>query len=244
MIILYYIEVKFMVNNSEETIIDTDYKDTSNSREINGKPILYTTSQVANMLDITDSALRFYCKKFKDFIQPEMSGSHRRFTDHNIEQLKHVIKLKEEGLTIGQIQEYGSLKDKGKLEKQIVNHEPVAMKVIATEVAYEIAFQLEDFKEQLKQEMLNGMMMAKNELEIAITSAVDSKLDEKFNKNAEQFKSYIDQKEIEAKQRDHEMMDFLKNSLEQRQQQFLQQQEEKTKKSFLSKIFNSKSNNK
>ena len=57
--------------------------------------LFYNTSEVAEMLDINASKVRFYEKEFK--LNFERSGRDRRITLKDIERLKKIIEEKEKG---------------------------------------------------------------------------------------------------------------------------------------------------
>lgn len=57
--------------------------------------LYYNTSEVADMLDINASKVRFYEKEFK--LNFERSGRDRRITLKDVERLKKIIEEKEKG---------------------------------------------------------------------------------------------------------------------------------------------------
>jgi DNA-binding transcriptional MerR regulator len=83
------------------------YDNESNKeKNIRGKALYFGTSQVADILNIPDSKVRYYTNVFDDILHIEISNKQRRYTQSDIDKMKFMIELKEEGMTIKQIQEY------------------------------------------------------------------------------------------------------------------------------------------
>ena len=221
-----------------ENFIDTDFTETnSNNDEINGKPLYYMTSQVATILNETDSTIRFWCSKFKDILKIEMTGSHRRFKEEDIKKLKYIKKLlREENFSIQQVQEYGCQKDKSIIKKKIQNQDPLAIQSLATSIAIEVGGQLEDFKLMIRDQLIEEMKNNQKEMKEYLAVSINEKLDEKLDGVLTEFKSYIDTKEHEANVRDRELIDLMKNRLDEHKN--LQEQVEQEKnKHWWNKIF-------
>lgn len=225
--------------------IDVEFEEDTSTRYINGKPIYWNTSQVAEQLGIESSAVRYYCDCFSDFIKVKRSGRNRKFTDKNIEQLKFIKKLlKEDNLTIEQAKEFLSLKDTSKLEHKIENEEPLPAKILATMVSKQLSEQLENIKVQIIEEIIGTIntnfeyqseiqQQTKVELKDCIAVTVDEIVTETLDNSLKEFKATLDIKEQEANKRDIEMLDLLHKNLEARRQEDLQKQN----KGFFSRLF-------
>jgi len=194
---------------NEDDIVDVEYTE----NKIKGKPLYYTTSQVANILgDTSDSAVRFYCTKFKSILNLDMAGTHRKFKQEDIDKLKYIKKLlKEDGFSVSQVQEYAS-EDLNEIENKVANKDPLALQSLATALSLEMGIQLEDFKLAMAKELENH----KNELNDMIATTVDDIVTEKMDVRLNEFKSYMDEKELSAKTRDLEMIDLMRSNMEKR----------------------------
>jgi excisionase family DNA binding protein len=58
--------------------------------------LFYTTNEVAEMLGVTASKIRFYEKKFK--LRFERSGRDRKLTKKDIDKLREIIEVKSSGI--------------------------------------------------------------------------------------------------------------------------------------------------
>lgn len=172
------------------------------TRQINGKPMYYTTSQVASQIDETDSTVRYYCLKFKDVLHIETKGTHRRFTEENIEQLKYIKKLlKEDNMTIKQATEFLSEKDPAEIERRVGNSDPIAVQAIASAISLQvkdvIKEALSEFEANQEREMIEnfrlfaGAVLESQEKELGkIIDKIDSSTEERIKSVEEIFKNF------------------------------------------------------
>lgn len=220
--------------------IDTDFNEVKEDNIINGRKLYYSTSQVSQMISETDSTIRFWCSKFKDIIKIEMSGSHRKFSEDNIEKLKYIKRLlREDHFSINQVIEFAG-KDIPSNEIKIQNQEPMAMKALASAIMIEVGAELEDYKlmikEDLIQEIKQGFIDQKKLQEndkVELRDFIAVAIQDNFDNKLTELKGIIDTKEMEATKRDTEMLDFMKKNMEDRK--LINTESEK--KGFFKKIF-------
>lgn len=222
--------------------IDVEFEEDTSTRYINGKPIYWNTSQVAEQLGIESSAVRYYCDCFSDFIKVKRSGRNRKFTDKNIEQLKFIKKLlKEDNLTIEQAKEFLTVKDSDVMQHKIEKEEPLPTTVLANMIGNQISQQLDDMKIQIVEDLIQKMnvnfqyqneiqQQIKEDLKNYIAITIDNKLETKFD----DFKATLDLKEQETTKRDNEILDLLHKNLEARKQE---NELQRQNKGFFSRLF-------
>ncbi|AUN01652.1 hypothetical protein RSJ19_01355 (plasmid) [Clostridium botulinum] len=75
-----------------------------------------------------------------------------------------------------------------------------------------------------------------DKLHETIALTVDEIVSEKLDKSVSEFKCYVDEKERQATKKDTEMLDMLKNNMEERKKQQEELEAEK-KKSFWGRLF-------
>lgn len=231
-----------MNSNEEFKAIDVDYDEVT-EKNIRGRALFYSTSQVATILDVADSKVRYYTKVFDDLLHIEISNKQRRYTDDDIEKLKFLVSLKEDGLTIKQIQEYCEEIDwddnKG---IQIKEDNPLHIQTVAKALAEEQSKLMESFKSDLlrtlKENMQNQYSMIenfgvnlKNEIKEEVALTVDDVVSEKFEEQKCFIQNMLDEVELTQRNRDLELIDKLQNSLIDKKTK-----EEHTKKGFLSRL--------
>ena len=221
-----------------------DYQDVEYTEEqtIRGEALYYSTGQVAKMLGVRDSAIRYYTAEFKDILDIEIVNKQRKFTKTDIEKMKFMLGLKKEGMSIKQIQEYCQEVDFDSEDGiQIKESNPLSIQTLAKALLEEQERQLEIFKEDMTskiQGIMNDVIdmnvrnneKLKEDIVITVDEIVSDKMDSKLN----DLKSYIDQRELEYKKQDEEKMDTLRKSMEDTKKNT----ELNSKKGIWSRIFN------
>lgn len=207
--------------------IDVEFEEDTSTRYINGKPIYWNTSQVAEQLGIESSAVRYYCDCFSDFIKVKRSGRNRKFTDKNIEQLRFIKKLlKEDNLTIGQAKEFLTVKDSDVMQHKIEKEEPLPTTVLANMIGNQISQQLDDMKIQIVEDLIQKMSINfqyQNEIQQQIKEDLKNyiaiTIDEKLDTSLQEIKSCLESQEQLAQQRDTELLDKLRKGMEEHRKQ-------------------------
>lgn len=198
-----------------DKVYDVDFQEidkknsSENDRNIRGKKLYYSTSQVADLLGETDSKIRYYASVFQGILKIETINKQRRFTEQNIEQLKFITELKNEGMTLKQIQEYCEEVDFD-TEKgvQVRESNPLSIQTLAKALMEEQQKQMTIFKQELMEKVSmelkiqietikdnSDLSHEKIRQEVALT--VDELLSDKVTTELNDFKSYINKKEEE-----------------------------------------------
>ena len=234
---------------NNDNIQDVDYIEVPD-KTIRGESLYYSTSQVAKILDLSDSKVRYYSTVFADILNIEFHNKQRRFTKADIDKLRFLTELKEEGMTIKQIQEYCQEVDfENGGEIQVKETNPLSIQTLAKALTEQQQLAIE------KQNQVINMLLNKiTDMELVITESernIKSEIastQESFQERMSivlqevvvdtcknEFQSFIDQRELDYKNRDNEIIDALKKHMEDSQRKF---EENNAKKSFWSRIFN------
>lgn len=209
---------------NNQNVQDVDYIEVPD-KTIRGEALYYSTNQVAKILDLSDSKVRYYTTVFADILNIEFHNKQRRFTKVDIDKLEFLVKLKNDGMTIKQIQEYCQEVDfETGGEIQIKESNPLSIQTLAKALLEQQQLMLEEFRKDLSEDIRK---------EVAIT--VDERLDEKLdNFKSDLLQAVVDQKELEFKQHDEILLDNLRKHMEENQKKFEEQQ---SKKSFWNRLF-------
>lgn len=246
-------------NNNPENkkkYVDIDYEEIS-EKQINGKPLYYSTKQVAEILQEPTSRIRYWCDCFDVFLNIQRSGQNRQFTEQDIEKLKYIRKLlKKDGLTINQVKEYCSEKDVTMLQEQVKSQDPIALQALATAIMTEMETRIQLIQKKIIEDIT--IEVTKNISE-KITQSISAELniqkqyldntkkdmkdyisvtvEDKFNKNIDHLKTHINVTTQDLckqmKDDDINLVNNLKKHMEERRQQI----EDQNKKGFFSKLF-------
>lgn len=236
--------IKVNTNSSEKPI----------EKQIRGSALYYSTSQVATVLGETDSKIRYYTNVFDSILSIEISNKQRRYTNSDIEKMRFLIELKNEGMTIKQIQEYCQQVSFDENKIEIKENNPLSIQTMAKALLEEQKIQLEDFKIGLLKELtdhskqmiiMNQKMLEESRLEVAITvDDVVAEKNEELKSNIELLVSErindlkIDiqeslEKQLEENQRSNEIIDKLRISMKENKKK----SEEKENEGFFKRLF-------
>ncbi|MDI3533960.1 MAG: MerR family regulatory protein [Thermosediminibacterales bacterium] len=176
----------------------------------------YTTGEISEKLDVTKDTLYYWEKEFPDYLNIKRADNKRKerlWTDKNIEQLKVIIKLKNQGLTIKEIKDRLNPNPKDPFEKVAVSKEEVKMlnkeiqelKEVVKRLIEEEATtrnRLEFFEKDRDKLLVRALKKALKEEELKLTSSKDLGQKEKIGiikKTVNSFKKLFKKEKLEIK---------------------------------------------
>ena len=198
-----------MENDNLLNDTDLEKEDSSQKKNIRGKILYYSTNQVATLLGEKDSKIRYYTKFFEDILNIETSNIQKQYTEEDIEKLKYIIELKNDGMTLKQIKEFCEEVDFKKGEVIVKDSNPLSIKALAQALMEEQSKQIElmktDILSELKQFVLEQSKYQeitfdkiKEDICVSIDDSVSEKLDGTIEELKDTFKiCYITKEEIE-----------------------------------------------
>ena len=222
--------------------IDAEYNDVPD-RIINGKPLFYSTIQVAELVGVDASTIRYWSKRFDNLLDIQVSNKNKQYRKSDISKLKFIKKLaKEDGLSLQQVEDYCSTKgfNLEDIENAVLDQSnPLAVQVFTSAVMSEINQNLNSFAEKLLAQIdeknknhIISQQELNEKLREEIVTTVDEVVSEKLDTKLTELKDFIDAREIEATKRDNEMIDIIKNNMEQKKEESVNE-----KKGFFTNIF-------
>jgi len=222
--------------------IDAEYNDVPD-RIINGEPLFYSTIQVAELVGVDASTIRYWSKRFDNLLDIQVSNKNKQYRKSDISKLKFIKKLaKEDGLSLQQVEDYCSTKgfNLEDIENAVLDQSnPLAVQVFTSAVMSEINQNLNSFAEKLLAQIdeknknhIISQQELNEKLREEIVTTVDEVVSEKLDTKLTELKDFIDAREIEATKRDNEMIDIIKNNMEQKKEESVNE-----KKGFFKNIF-------
>lgn len=153
--------------NDKEKIIDVSYTEDDIkviTNELDKNKVYYTVGQVAKMLNIRESKLRYWSNFFaaddegKDLIKIEYSNKNRAYTLDNINKLKRMKELiEEDGMTLQQAKDFTSTHGFDANNKAIESDNPLALQAFVRELTSEIDNKLKSFENNLLEKVVMAM---------------------------------------------------------------------------------------
>lgn len=213
-----------MVHNN-----DINENNQTDEVQIRGKALYFSTSQVANVLNQPDSKIRYYTTVFDEILNIEVSNKQRRYTEQDIDRLRFLIELKQEGMTIKQIQEYCQQVDfENSKDIQIKEKNPLSIKSMAKALLEEQAKLMSEMQQEIikqQQNMIDDLnerlIEREDQLKESISITIDDVISDKMEQISENMNDKLDsiQKEIAVTRDLNEKMDFMKNAMEERKKE-------------------------
>lgn len=187
---------------------DVDFeevKNKSDDKQIRGGALYYNTGQVAQILGVQDSKIRYYSKIFDDILKIEVINKQRKYKQSDIDKLKYMLELQEQGLSLRQIEEFCSevsFEEDGKVK--IHEDNPLSIKALAQMLmdnqVEQISLMKNEIMESIQENMLKqyemnieAMNEIKKQLALTVDEVVSDKLEEAKESNIKEFKRVNDE---------------------------------------------------
>ena len=236
-----------MNNFNEKDFIDADYytevdtKDEKKNNEqkiIRGEPLFYTTTQVAEMVGVEPSTIRFWTKRFEDLLDVEISNKNKQYKKTDIEKLVYIKKLaREDGMTLQQVEDYCSSKgfDINEIKQSVIDStNPLAIQAFISAVSIEIDKKFDSFTKDLLNKIgdqqkisLSIQQDSNDKLQEQIAYTVDSIISEKLqslssnveNSIENQLQMQMDEQERRFIERDIKNIELIKQHMDERKKE-------------------------
>jgi DNA-binding transcriptional MerR regulator len=195
-------------------------------KNIRGRVLYYSTSQVADVLGTSDSKIRYYTSVFDDILHIEISNKQRRYTEKDIEKLKFIIELKNQGMTIKQIQEYCEEVDfENENGIQIKETNPLSIQTLAKALMEEQHKQMMEFKNEVLEAVsiqLNNQISLikehneniKNDIIENVSITVDGVIDDRLGDLTESQKAQLEEYKRENAELNGIIKDTIKSEID------------------------------
>lgn len=184
------------MNDNENFISITRNNNMEISTKERGDIPYYTISQVAALLNESDSSIRYYTNLFDDILNIEIANKEFRYTSKDVDNLDFLINLNNKGMTIKEIQEY--CKELPFTKEEIMTHKSsnVSVNDVISVLMAEQTKNFNDLKNSFFSEIESSISCAVNNLSQQIIEEQNRQL-LKFKENMLfQLQGYIE-KEFE-----------------------------------------------
>lgn len=219
------------------------YNDVNYSNLPSDDECILNAVQISKLVGEPASTIRTWAERHQNNLYIKKINGRFVYTNASVEQFRFIKSLcREKKMTHDQIEEH--LNKKGfqyqKYDGGLINPEdPLGYEALASQIMIKNQDMMKQFlvefvkyQEQFKEEIKSDI---KSEVAITVDDRMESNLNSFKEDLKEEFKSYIDQREFDYKNRDNEIIDSLKKHMEESQRKF---EENNAKKSFWSRIFN------
>ncbi|HCL4447295.1 TPA: MerR family transcriptional regulator [Clostridium botulinum] len=230
------------MKNDKKDVIDVEFQDIKNE-------IYITAPQLAKKINDTDKRVRYWAKAdvFGKQLKIEVVNDRKRYKESDIPNFAFIKDLLDnKKFTHEQVRNHISKHGfkYAEYDAGLINtKDPLGFQALASALSLEVEDKLEKFTQDITEKnaeqlikFLEHIAQSNLETKAEIESSVERIVSEKLDKSVSEFKSYVDEKERQATSRDIEMIDMLKNNMEERKKQQEELEVEK-KKSFWGRLW-------
>ena len=224
-----------------------------NGNEIKFKPVKYTLKQTAEEVEVASSTIRFWTKKFEEFLDMDNNSWKKEYTDRDVYVFKFIQKsIRVDKLTIEQTREllnvrYEQVSKVGFDETENTKNDVALNKAIdnrlndfKTDIVEEISSSIEEKLIDVLKKHFIGVedMINKNNSSVAEKmEQIQSEAAVTIEDHANGINDTLDKMQESMKQRDLESTNLMRELLEQKKQEFELRYQSEEKKGFLARIF-------
>ncbi|ADL53952.1 helix-turn-helix domain-containing protein [Clostridium cellulovorans] len=158
-----------------------------------GEILYYSINQVADLLNESIDNIKYYTNIFDDLLKISIVDKELHFTNNDVDNLEFLIKLKNRGMTLKEIQDYCSELPLSDAEAETTESNLLSVEELINLIKEEQKIQLKDFKDQLISDIQNLNSLHLQNISSSIIEAQNKTLNEfkenLFNEIIEQLNS-------------------------------------------------------
>lgn len=159
-----------------------------------GEILYYSIDQVADLLNETVGNIRYYTNIFDDLLKIEIVDKELRYTNNNVDKLEFLMKLKNRGMSLKEIQDYYNKLPLNNTEVQHLESNLLSVEELINSIKEEQQIQFNNFKVQLVNDIQNTNLQCLQNISSAIIEAQNKSLNDFKDNLTKEIKEYINSK--------------------------------------------------
>lgn len=180
--------------NNKDKYMDTQKVDYKIQNKKRGEILYYSIDQVADLLNENTSNIKYYTNIFDDLLKIEIVDKELHYTNNDVDKLELLIKLKNRGMSIKEIQDYYSKLPLNDTEVQHPESNLLSVEELIDSIKEEHQIQFNNFKVQLINDIQNTNSLYLENISSTIIEAQNKILNEFKQDLSEEIKEYINSK--------------------------------------------------
>ncbi|BAH05558.1 hypothetical protein CKR_0507 [Clostridium kluyveri NBRC 12016] len=183
-----------IIMDNKDKYIDTQKVEHKIQNRKRGEILYYSMSQVADLLNENISNIKYYTNIFDNLLKIEIIDKELRYTNDDIDNLEFLIKLKNRGMTLKEIEEYYSKLPLNDNEVQHPGSNLLSVEELIDSIKEEQRIQLDNFKIQLNKDIQDANLLYVKNITLTIIDAQNKSLN-KFKQDLfEEIREYLNSK--------------------------------------------------
>lgn len=159
-----------------------------------GEILHYSIDQVADLLNESTENIKYYTNIFDDLLKIEIVDKELRYTNDDVDKLEFLIKLKNRGMSLKEIQDYYNKLPSNDAEVQHPESNLISVEALVDSIKREQQAQFDNFKIQFMNDMQNANSLYLQSISSTIIEAQTKSLNEFKQDLFKEIKEYLDSK--------------------------------------------------
>lgn len=159
-----------------------------------GEILYYSIDQVADLLKEDISNIKYYTNIFDDLLKIEIVHKELRYTNNDVDKLELLIKLKNRGMTLKEIEDYYNKLPLDDTEVDCSENNLLSVEDLIESIKQEQQIQLDNFKTEFIKDIKNTNSLILQNIASSIIEAQSKSLNEFKQTLQMELKQYVDSK--------------------------------------------------
>lgn len=195
--------------DSKDKYIDKQKVDYKIQNKKRGKILYYSIDQVADLLNENIGNIKYYTNIFDDLLKIEIVDKELRYTNNDIDKLEFLIKLKNRGMSLKEIQDYYNKLPLDDSEVQQPESNLLSVEELIGLIKEEYQVQFNNFKIQLINDIQKSNSLYLQNISSTIIEAQTKSLKEFKQDLSKEIKEYLNSKFDNANETNISLFDKL-----------------------------------
>lgn len=180
--------------DNKDKYIDTQKVDHKIQNKKRGEILYYSIDQIADLLNENIGNVKYYTNIFDYLLKIEIVNKELRYTNNDVDKLEFLIKLKNRGMSLKEIQHYYNKLPLNDTEVQHPESNLLSVEELIDSIKEEQQIQFNNFKIQLINDIQNANSLYLQNISSTIIEAQNKSLNEFKQELSKEIKEYLNSK--------------------------------------------------
>ncbi|GKU27467.1 hypothetical protein CFOLD11_42940 [Clostridium folliculivorans] len=195
--------------DNKDKYIDSQKVDYRIQNKKRGNILYYSIDQVADLLKEDIGNIKYYTNIFDDLLKIEIVHKELRYTNNDVDKLELLIKLKNRGMTLKEIEDYYNKLPLDDTEVEYLESNLLSVEDLIESIKQEQQIQLDNFKAEFIKDIQNANLLIVQNITSSIIETQSKSLNEFKQTLQTEIEQYLDSKFENLKEINRELQENL-----------------------------------
>ncbi|GKU32317.1 helix-turn-helix domain-containing protein [Clostridium folliculivorans] len=195
--------------DNKDKYIDSQKVDYRIQNKKRGNILYYSIDQVADLLKEDIGNIKYYTNIFDDLLKIEIVHKELRYTNNDVDKLELLIKLKNRGMTLKEIEDYYNKLPLDDTEVEYLESNLLSVEDLIESIKQEQQIQLDNFKAEFIKDIQNANLLILQNITSSIIETQSKSLNEFKQTLQTEIEQYLDSKFENLKEINRELQENL-----------------------------------